>query len=105
MDAFSEILSGVKLNGALFFNAEFSAPWGFAAPASERLATTLALGAPHVVIYHLVTEGRAIACLASGESISLEPGMLSFFRTEIHTSLRAEQIRPIRSRCPQSSVR
>ena len=79
MDAFSEILSGVKLNGALFFNAEFSAPWGFAAPASERLATTLALGAPHVVIYHLVTEGRAIACLASGESISLEPGDVVIF--------------------------
>ena len=25
MDAFSEILSGVKLNGALYFHAEFSA--------------------------------------------------------------------------------
>ena len=29
MDAFSEILSGVKLSGAVFFTAEFSAPWGF----------------------------------------------------------------------------
>jgi hypothetical protein len=29
VDAFSEILSGVKLNGAVFFSAEFSAPWGF----------------------------------------------------------------------------
>ena len=32
MDAFSEILSGVKLNGAVFFTAEFSAPWGFRRP-------------------------------------------------------------------------
>ena len=38
MDAFSEILSGVKLNGAVFFNAEFSAPWGFSAsPETECL--------------------------------------------------------------------
>jgi hypothetical protein len=37
MDAFSEILSGVKLNGAVFFTAEFSAPWGFSAPASKRM--------------------------------------------------------------------
>ena len=44
MDAFSEILSGVKLNGALFFNADFSAPWGFAAPASKVLASSLAPG-------------------------------------------------------------
>jgi hypothetical protein len=61
MDAFSEILSGVKLNGALFFNADFSAPWGFAAPASMALAPSLAPGAPHLVIYHLVIEGRAVA--------------------------------------------
>jgi len=37
MDAFSEILSGVKLHGAVFFNAEFSAPWGFSVPASNQL--------------------------------------------------------------------
>jgi hypothetical protein len=26
MDAFSEVLSGVRLKGAMFFSAEFSAP-------------------------------------------------------------------------------
>ena len=41
MDAFSEILSGVKLNGALFFSAEFSAPWCFASPASNTLRLCL----------------------------------------------------------------
>jgi hypothetical protein len=60
VDAFSEILSGVKLNGAVFFNAEFSDPWRFASPASQTLACTLAPGAPHVVIYHLLTEGKAL---------------------------------------------
>lgn len=28
MDAFSQILSGVQLTGAVFFSAEFPAPWG-----------------------------------------------------------------------------
>jgi hypothetical protein len=45
MDAFSEILSGVKLNGAVFFSAEFSAPWGFFSAASNMMAATLAMGA------------------------------------------------------------
>ena len=27
MDAFSEVLNGVRLKGAMFFRAEFSAPW------------------------------------------------------------------------------
>jgi AraC-like DNA-binding protein len=79
MDAFSEILSGVKLNGAMFFNADFSAPWGFAAPASKTLAPALAPGAPHLVIYHLVIEGRAMARLEDGQSIGLEPGDVVIF--------------------------
>src|SRR5262245_49848823 len=60
MDAFSEILSGVKLNGALFFTAEFSAPWGLTAPSAERMAETIAPGAAHLVIYHLLVEGGAV---------------------------------------------
>jgi AraC-like DNA-binding protein len=79
MDAFSEILSRVKLNGALFFNADFSAPWGFAAPASKTLAPSLAPGAPHLVIYHLVIEGRAVARLGGGQWVSLEPGDVVIF--------------------------
>ncbi|SRR6266496_555833 len=79
MDAFSEILTGVKLNGALFFNADFSAPWGFAAPASQMLAPALAPGAPHLVIYHFVIEGHAVARTADGQSITLEPGDVVIF--------------------------
>jgi hypothetical protein len=63
MDAFSEILSGVKLNGALFFSAELSAPWGFSSPASNLLAPMLAPGAPHLVIYHFVIDGEAFVQL------------------------------------------
>lgn len=74
MDAFSEILSGVKLSGALFFSAEFSAPWCFASPASKTLAPLLAPGAPHLVIYHLVIDGAAFVQLPEGQPIELSPG-------------------------------
>ncbi len=74
MDAFSEILSGVKLNGALFFRAEFSAPWGFSSPASNTLAPTLAPGAAHLVIYHFVIDGEAFVRLPDGQSVELGPG-------------------------------
>ena len=74
MDAFSEILSGVKLNGALFFSAEFSAPWCFSSPASNTLAPLLAPGAPHLVIYHFVIDGAAFVQLPDEQSIELGPG-------------------------------
>ena len=79
MDAFSEILAGVKLNGALFFHAHFSAPWGYDAPASQALASALAPGAPHLVIYHFLVEGNAVARLVDGQSIALEPGDVVIF--------------------------
>ena len=79
MDAFSEILSGVKLNGAVFFTAEFSAPWGFSTPASNVMAAKLAPGAAHLVLYHLVIEGGAVIELADGQSIELKPGDVVIF--------------------------
>jgi AraC-like DNA-binding protein len=79
MDAFSEILSGVKLNGALFFTAEFSAPWGFSAPASNSMAAMLAPGAAHVVLYHFVIDGGALVQLADGQSMELKPGDVVIF--------------------------
>src|ERR1700687_2925583 len=79
MDAFSEILSGVKLNGALFFSAEFSAPWGFSAPASNMLSAELATGAAHLVLYHFLIDGGAFVQLTDGPSIGLEPGDVVIF--------------------------
>lgn len=32
MDVLSEVLKAVKLDGAMFYNAEFSAPWAFIPP-------------------------------------------------------------------------
>ena len=79
MDAFSEILTGVKLNGAVFFNAEFSAPWGFSVPASQVTAAMLAPGAEHLVLYHMVLDGGAFAELADGYTIELIPGDIVIF--------------------------
>jgi AraC-like DNA-binding protein len=61
MDVLSEVLRAVKLDGALFYNAEFSAPWCFHSPASHILAPYLSRDSRHVIIYHLLTEGRGYA--------------------------------------------
>jgi AraC-like DNA-binding protein len=79
MDAFSEILSGVRLNGAVFFSAEFSAPWGFSAPAANVVAATLDLGSAHMVLYHFLIEGEAVVELEDGQSLALIPGDVVIF--------------------------
>jgi AraC-like DNA-binding protein len=77
MDAFSEILSGVKLNGAVFFTAEFSAPWGFSA--QKHMADTLAPGTAHFLLYHLVIEGSAVIEMADGNALDLNSGDVVIF--------------------------
>ncbi len=79
MDAFSEILSGVRLKGAVFFAAEFSAPWGFSMPASGIMTARLAPGASHIVLYHLLIEGRSITEMPDGQKIELGPGDIVIF--------------------------
>jgi AraC-like DNA-binding protein len=79
VDAFSEVLSSVKLQGALFFNAEFSAPWGFSSPRSSLLAPDLMPGAEHLVIFHFVMEGSASIRTESGEAFVLNAGDVVVF--------------------------
>ncbi len=74
MDALSEILRGVVLKGALYFNAEFSAPWGFRTPATAELAQLLTPGAPHLMIYHFLIEGSGIVRLDGDREIALTAG-------------------------------
>lgn len=79
MDAFSEILSGVKLNGAVFFTAAFSAPWGLSTPASNVMAPRIAPGAAHLVLYHLMVEGSAVIEMLDGQSTELMSGDVVIF--------------------------
>ncbi len=79
MDVLSEVLKVVKLQGALFYNGEFSSPWSFYSPNSRTVAPYVAPAARHVIIYHLLTEGRASARLVDGERIILQAGDIVIF--------------------------
>ena len=63
MDVLSEVLKAVTLQGAVFYNAEFTAPWGFRSPASQQVAPRLAPDGGHIIIFHLLTDGRGTARL------------------------------------------
>ncbi|MBV9924057.1 MAG: AraC family transcriptional regulator [Acidobacteria bacterium] len=79
MDVLSEILRVVRLDGALFFNAEFSAPWCISEPRSSAIAHHLSPAAGHLILYHLLTEGRAYAMLADGRREELSAGDIIVF--------------------------
>jgi AraC-like DNA-binding protein len=80
MDALSEILGSVKLEGALFYNAEFTAPWGVRSPSSLEVASFLRKGSKHIIMYHLLTKGRAHCEVEHGpHAVDLVPGDIVVF--------------------------
>ena len=79
LDPYSEILSGLKLQGAIFFRGEFSAPWFINAPPSPQLAAALGLKHAHVVNFHLLTEGEARVELPAGRTLFLTAGEIVIF--------------------------
>ncbi|MEO7547616.1 MAG: AraC family transcriptional regulator [Ramlibacter sp.] len=69
MDPLSDILKNVHLDGAVYINAEFTAPWCVQTSygpqgVGERLA-----GADHVAHFHFLTEGSCRMRLADGAEV------------------------------------
>src|SRR5207253_1530231 len=61
MDLLSDLLRAVRLSGAVFFRAEFSAPWRVRSESSERLASLILPRAKHVALFHYIAEGTCWA--------------------------------------------
>lgn len=76
MDALSDLLHTVRLKGALFLEARFTAPWCALVHPTYGAAEMLARFNP-VVFFHILTAGRCKARLAAGgETIDLGAGDL-----------------------------
>ena len=79
MDALSETLRVVRLVGAIFINARFTAPWCYQSPAADSAAPILEPGADRVVIFHLITEGECHVELGDEPPLKLVAGDVVIF--------------------------
>lgn len=74
MDALSEVLRMIRLEGALFLNAVFHEPWCVQIPESEHVAAVLSPGASRLAILHMVLEGHCWVALGDEEPIAVRAG-------------------------------
>jgi AraC-like DNA-binding protein len=94
LDAMSEVLRTVRLTGATFFSAHFREPWGFTSPPLRVVAGAAGLPDTHLVLFHLVLEGRATVRVDGGAETTLGPGdIVAFPQGDAH---RVWQGRPAR---------
>ncbi|MBB3179061.1 AraC family transcriptional regulator [Variovorax sp. Sphag1AA] len=79
MDALSETLRVVRLVGAIFINARFTAPWCYQSPRADTVAPLLEPGAERLVIFHLITEGECFVEMSGDEPVRLIAGDVIIF--------------------------
>ena len=79
MDALSQTLRVVRLVGAIFINARFTAPWCYQSPRADTAAPFLEPDAERVVIFHLITEGQCYVELGDDPPMLLSAGDVVLF--------------------------
>jgi len=96
MDALSDVLGVIRLTGAVFLSAEFTAPWSVLTQRGPGDSAPNMSSAGHLVHYHLVTEGECLATLAGEEPIRVEAGdLLLFPRGDAHVLASAPDLKPV----------
>lgn len=74
MDVMSDVLRMIHLEGALFLNGEFRAPWCIQATAGCSVAKARLPHAEHFAICHFVLEGHCWAQVPGEEALALSAG-------------------------------
>jgi AraC-like DNA-binding protein len=69
MDTLSEVLGAIHLDGAVYIDAEFTAPWCVEAQYGLPTETQLLSGSDHVAFFHFLIEGSCKARLAEGGDV------------------------------------
>ena len=83
MDALSDVLNSVRLEGAVYLNAEFTAPWCIRGELGLASVRARLAGAQHVAFFHFLTEGSCqVRLLDTKQVLEASAGDLILFPRE-----------------------
>jgi len=83
VDALSDVLKSVRLDGAVYLNAEFTAPWCIRGELGLASVRKRLEGAEHVAFFHFLTEGECKVRLSgSRQALAAKAGDLVLFPQE-----------------------
>jgi AraC-like DNA-binding protein len=94
LDALSDVLRIVRLTGAVFMDAEFTAPWCIGEPAGVDVCIEHLPDAQHVVIYHLLTEGKLEVAVPGSAPVPAQAGDLVIIPSGEAHALGSDLSRP-----------
>src|ERR1700736_2614804 len=74
IDLLDEVLSMVRLAGAIFLRAEYTAPWAYESPSSADLISVLRPEAKRLILFHIVAEGSCWIRVDGGAQLQASAG-------------------------------
>jgi AraC-like DNA-binding protein len=96
VDALSELLKSVRLEGAVYLEAEFTAPWCVQARYGLASVKRRLAGADHVVFFHYFAEGGGLVALEHGTQMEVHPGDFVLFSRGDHQRMGSDLRLPAR---------
>jgi AraC-like DNA-binding protein len=98
MDALLDICKTMQLSGAVFLDAEFTAPWCILSQVAPEDCTPFMPRPAHVIGYHYVTAGRLLLKVDGHPPIPVEAGEIILLpRNDPHVLASAANLRPVNS--------
>jgi AraC-like DNA-binding protein len=94
MDALSDLLRVVRLDGAYFFGVEATDPWSVETAAARELSPRILPAAEHLISYHILTGGRCYGGVRGEDQVELVAGdVIVFPHGDAHTMSSAPGLR------------
>ena len=92
----NDVLSRIRLAGAIFLRAEYTAPWACESPSAAELSGLLRSQAKRLVLFHIIAEGSCWVRLSSGECVEASQGdVLVLPYADRHAMGVAEHVPPV----------
>jgi AraC-like DNA-binding protein len=96
VDVLSDVLRSVRLVGALFFEANFTAPWCVTAQIRVEHCQPYLAGLVQVIGFHVVLEGAMLVTIEGEPPLRLRAGQMVLFpRYDVHMLASATGLVPV----------
>ena len=94
-DTLSDLLSSVRLRGAVFYYVSFRDQWSAQAPPAQEIAEAVMPGSEHVIEYHMVAKGNGWAAVSGLPPVKLATGDIVMFpQGDSHIMSSAPDVTP-----------
>jgi AraC-like DNA-binding protein len=70
----NDLLSLIRLSGAIFLRAEFTSPWAYESPSGAELIAALSPQSKRLLLFHIIAEGDCWVRTEAGDEVAVGAG-------------------------------